>query len=252
MSANYMQRWYEAAKQRVSVRSYTGGVDKDTFYELKKMAVNLRTDEARIELRAKAGVLGKTFPVSLIGGVSGTNCFAAVIVRNDCDYMGGYIGEAFMLECVAMGLGTCWLGGTYNHKALKQFIELENDERIVSIISFGKVDVLPKAPTKKSLEQLTGLSYEAIDKLSAWQQEAIRTAKNAPSARNRQPWEIGVHDDSLGIVCNSNNWGFGEVDCGIAMLHIELGAAKYGVYGEWQMDEIEKYFIPYEADEELD
>ena len=53
-------------------------------------------------------------------------------------------------------------------------------------------------------------------------------------------------------MCNSNNWGFGEVDCGIAMLHIELGAAKYGVYGEWQMDEIEKYFIPYEADEELD
>ena len=30
---------------------------------------------------------------------------------------------------------------------------------------------------------------------------------------------------------------FGKLDCGIAMLHIELGAAHGGVFGEWTVSD---------------
>lgn len=244
MSDNIMHKWYDAAKRRSSVRDYTGPVDRDTFYELKKFAQTLETDEARIELRAKAGVLDK--PMLLPNfGVQGTNCFAAVIVRDHNDFMGGYIGEAFVLECTSMGIGTCWLGGTYKRGNARQYFDLADDERIVCVISFGNCSVFPKPLAKRTAEQLTGLEAEKIRSLPAWQQDAIRIAKLAPSARNKQPWELEIKPGCIGIYCNSNNFGFGDVDCGIAMLHIEVGAANQNVYGDWQTGSGVKTFVSF-------
>lgn len=248
MANNYMQKWYDAAKKRSSVRSYTGAIEKDTFYELKNFAQELSNDDARIELRAKSGVLSKPILQSILGGVEGTNCFAAVIVRNGNDYMGGYLGEAFVLECAARGIGTCWLGASFKRSAAKQFIDLEDDEKIVCVISFGKCSEFPKSPAKRSVEQLTGLSMDDFKARPKWQQEAVKIAKLAPSARNRQPWEIDLNPDYIGIMCNSNNFGFGDLDCGIAMLHLELGAAKCGVSGDWEMSGVEKRFVPFNAE----
>ena len=246
MANSVMQKWYEATKKRASVRNYTGSVDKDTFYELKGAAARLCNDDARLELRAKNGVLVKPLFSSLLGGVDGTNCFAAVIVRNGNNYMGGYVGEAFVLECAARGIGTCWLGASYKKSAVRQFIDLYEDETLVAVIAFGRMSSFPKAPSKKTAEQLTGLSQDAIKELPEWQQEAIRIAKNAPSARNKQPYDLEIKPDMIGIVCNSDNYGYGDVDCGIAMLHIELGAGVKNVYGDWNMKGTTKYFIPYE------
>ena len=246
MANSVMQKWYEAAKTRSSVRNYTGSVDKDTFYELKGAASRLCNDDARIELRAKNGVLIKPVLSQLLGGVEGTNCFAAIIVRNGNNYMGGYVGEAFVLECASRGIGTCWLGASFKRSAVRQFIDIDENETLIAVIAFGRTNGFPKPPAKKSAEQLTGLETEAIKALPEWQQEAIRIAKLAPSARNKQPWDIEVKKDMLGIVCNSSNFGYGDVDCGIAMLHIELGAGMRNVYGDWDMKGATKYFVPYE------
>lgn len=250
MAENIMQTWYEAAKKRVSVRSYSAPVDREMFYVLKSSALKLNNDEARIDLRAKNGVLGK-IPVlsSVIGGVDGTNCFATIIVKKGCEYMGGYIGEAFILECVSRGLATCWLGATYKKSVVKQVVEVLDDEKIIGIISIGKCNDLPQGGPRKSLEQLTGVDQEDFRKLPLWQQEAAKMARIAASARNKQPWELEMKPGSIRLICNSDNFGYGQVDCGIAMLHIELGAAKYGVYGDWQFREFDKLFVPFEIPE---
>lgn len=245
MADNMMKKWYDAAKHRVSVRRYTGGIDKNTFYELKDFASQLCNDEARIELRAKGGVLENPFLLSFFGGVEGTNCFAAVIIKNDNDYMGGYLGEAFVLECTSRGIGTCWLGATYKRRAAKQYIQLGNGEKLIAVIAFGKMDEVPKAPVKKTAEQLTGLSSDVLKALPEWQQEAVRITKLAPSARNKQPWEIEIDENSVALYTNSSNFGYGDLDCGIAMLHLELGAAKFGIAGEWKLTGNEKRFVPF-------
>ena len=69
-------------------------------------------------------------------------------------------------------------------------------------------------------------------------------ARLSPSALNKQPWELDIKEDSIELINNSNNWGFGGVDCGIAMLHLELGAEFRGVFGEWKFKDGAPVFIP--------
>ena len=109
--------WYKSIKNRTSVREFSDTVDQKTFTELKKFAAGLNNDEARLVLRSKDGVLKSIFLA--YGRVAGTKGFAAVITKKGSKYMGGYIGEAFVLECTARGIATCWLGASY-----KKFVNL--------------------------------------------------------------------------------------------------------------------------------
>ena len=102
-----MERWYEAIRKRVSVRKYSRSVSRDELLTLKEAAQYFSTDDVRIIVGKKDGmfdpIIGKT--------ISGTDTFAAIISRgDDNDYMVGTVGEAFVLECTALGYGTCWLG----------------------------------------------------------------------------------------------------------------------------------------------
>ena len=48
------------------------------------------------------------------------------------------------------------------------------------------------------------------------------------------------------MVNGGRNFGFGDVDRGIAMLHIELGAANEGVHGTWHKHKGDTRFVPEE------
>ncbi|MBR3298210.1 MAG: nitroreductase family protein [Clostridia bacterium] len=247
MANEMMKRWYNAAKTRASVREYSGKVPKEMFYRLKNFAESLDNGDARIEFKSKSGVLERPRFLSFLGGVGGTNCFAAIIVRDDNKFMGGYIGEAFVLECVSMGLGTCWLGGTYKKGALKNYFDLDEDEKLLCVISVGRAADKPQPAEKKTIEKLTGLSEVDFNELPKWQQSAIEIARLAPSALNKQPWELEIERDYIRIINTKRNFGFGDVDCGIAMLHIEIGAAACGVHGDWFFDgeDGEARFVPF-------
>ena len=249
MANEMMKKWYDAAKLRASVRDFDGRLSKELFYQLKDIAESLNNDDARIELKSRHGVLTRPKFLPFFGGVEGTNCFAAVIVRDDNKFMGGYIGEAFVLECVSRGLATCWLGGTYRKRALKNYIQLDDDEQLLCVIAIGNTDETPEPAEKKSVKQLTGLSASEFNALSAWQKEAVNIARLSPSALNKQPWELEVERDYIRIINTKRNFGFGDVDCGIAMLHIEIGAASCGVYGDWFFDgeDGEARFVPFES-----
>ena len=234
--------WYKSIKNRTSVREFSDTVDQKTFTELKKFAAGLNNDEARLFLRSKDGGLKSIFLA--YGRVAGTKGFAAVITKKGSKYMGGYIGEAFVLECTARGIATCWLGASYKKSKVREFVDIKEDETLACIIAFGFYDGKVKHTKKKSIEQLTGLNAAAFSALPAWQQEAVNCARLSPSALNKQPWELDIKEDSIELINNSNNWGFGGVDCGIAMLHLELGAEFRGVFGEWKFKDGAPVFIP--------
>ena len=229
-----MERWYNAIKKRVSVRKYSGDPSKDEFELLKEIADYLSVDDARIVVGKKKKIfeplIGKT--------ISGTNTYAAIISRgrDEDDYIVGTIGEAFALECTAMGLGTCWLGISYNKSLAKSCIKLKGREKIRALISVGHFTERPThARSRKTIYNLTGVDDLAIKKVPAWQRCAVEAGRLAPSARNFQPWEFDILKKSIQVACVSRNFGYGALDCGIAMLHIELGAAHCGVYGSWDI-----------------
>ena len=232
---NTMERWYEAIRKRASIRKYTEGATKDELKTLRSAAKYMSTDEVRIVIGKKEGAFSP-----LIGrSVSGTDTFAAILCSDkELEYMVGMVGESFVLECTAMGLGTCWLGMSYNKSVVNSCIRYANGkEKLRCVIAIGHYDEMPsKKRTRKTIFNLTGLDDKAFKALPEWQQTAVNAGRLAPSAINGQPWEFDIlNKDSIQIANISKNFGYGEIDVGIAMLHIEVGAAHCGIYGDWEV-----------------
>ena len=231
-----MQRWYEATKKRFSVRKYAAAPTEKQLAELEGMAQLLEAHGVRIAIGSSREVFKPIF--LWYGKVTGTDAFAAIIAKKDTESeMVGYVGEAFILECTAMGLGTCWLGGSYSKTKAMASVTLGEDERIVCITPIGVPDEEYAERPRRSMEKLTDLSQQEFGTLAPWQKRALDCARKAPSAINRQPWFFRVEKDAIAVENTSANFGYGQLDCGIAMLHVELGAASCGIYGEWKRDE---------------
>lgn len=159
----------------------------------------------------------------------------------------GYTGEAAMLEATALGLGTCWVALTYNSKAAHSILKLGKNEKLICVSPVGyaidKIGIEEKAYTafganhqRKPLSSLVSGLTEA-----EWPgliKAAVEAARLAPSAMNRQPWKFHIVDNSITISVQSPGLEFNvakRLDCGIAMLHIEIGALSNGIKGNWEI-----------------
>lgn len=159
----------------------------------------------------------------------------------------GYIGEAIVLEATAQGLNTCWVGGFFKRESVVNQIALRENEQILAITPVGyskdekdRVGVSTKQYRRKSLE---GFIISEKGENSDWAYPTLEAARLAPSAANRQPWRFEIDKDSITVSANSKREGFGvsrSLDCGIAMLHLELGALVNGFKGRWEFLEYPK------------
>ena len=153
----------------------------------------------------------------------------------------GYLGEGVILEATALGLNTCWVGGFFRRESVMKQINLQNDERVLAITPIGyskeeadRVGVSSKRYRRKNLDKLV-VSGKVGD--NRWVKSALEAVRIAPSAANRQPWRFKISDNSIIVSANSKREGIGvsrRLDCGIAMLHTELGALVTGVKGNWE------------------
>lgn len=236
-----MERWHSAVGQRFSVRKYRQEPNAEELETLFAQAKSLSACGVRIALAQNA----KAFSPMLLGAgkVKGTTWFAAFLSRNADENMVGYLGEAFVLECTAMGLNTCWLG-MYNKKTVAAAIRMSEDEELTCITPIGIGAESYAARPRKPLDKLTGLSQEELQGLPEWQRMALECARMAPSATNAQPWRYVIEGESIRVCPTGNNFGFGKIDCGITMLHLELGAAHGGVAGEWKKEGTDSIFMP--------
>jgi hypothetical protein len=136
----------------------------------------------------------------------------------------GYYGEMLVLEATILGLGTCWVGGTFDSKSA--IYELTVEEELVCVIPVGYVEALSfkekmvhqmVAGKSKSIEQL----LKADSKLPENYLEAFRAVQKAPSAANRQPIHFELKKDVLKIYTEDDG-KFNLVDLGIAKAHFEV------------------------------
>jgi hypothetical protein len=135
----------------------------------------------------------------------------------------GYTGEGIILEATSLGLGTCWVALTYNSKSVSPMIKLAGNEKLLAV-----------SPVGYTVEKWT---FEG-PQWPKWARAAAEAARLAPSATNRQPWNLTIGKDSITISIKSTGMDFNvskRLDCGIAMLHIELGALSCGVHGYWEL-----------------
>ncbi len=182
------------------------------------------------------------------GNIKGAPAFLAFIGDTSDPNMQekmGYTGEAAILEATSLGLGTCWVALTYNARVVKSMITLGKNEKLICVSPVGytteKWSLEEKVLSgfgsnhkRKALQTMVSGLPEA--QWPAWARAGVEAARLAPSAVNRQPWGFCIEERSITISVKSRGPEFNvamRLDCGIAMLHLELGALDRGAAGAW-------------------
>jgi len=138
----------------------------------------------------------------------------------------GYFGEELVLTAAAMGLGTCWVGGTYDKKSCLH--HLREGEELVCVIAVGCPAPAAGGKKERSRKSLLTLAPECGG-APDWFESGMAAVRLAPSAMNRQGYTFSFRRDGAVRVRLSGAGSFALVDLGIAKRHFELGA--HG--GEW-------------------
>ena len=195
----------------------------------------------------------------------------------------GYLMEAILLRATDLGIGTCWLGGTFTKSRFVQTMDLQPGENIPSVASMGY-----PSDDQAWMDRASRL-YAGADRRKPWEelfykdrfgdplesheaaeyQDPVELVRLAPSASNKQPWRI---------VKNGHCWHFylkrtpnypvpyinilvgiadlQRIDLGIAMCHFELSAKETGIRGSWKIadpglvlpDDLTEYTASWYAD----
>jgi nitroreductase len=242
------ETWYAAIFKRRSRRTYSSKcIESEKLERLRAVCRDFRPfPGVRAELvldspeRIFKGLVGR------YGRVNGAPHYVAFVGDMGAPTVQeatGFMGEGIILEATALGLGTCWVGGFFHQEAVKRDLRLSENERVLSVTPVG-YPVPREDLSERLLEGLAGSRrrkpLETIvqkGKPSSWTLQAIEAARRAPSARNRQPWRFRLQDKSI-IVSEDGKPSLSSIskrlDCGIAMLHLELGARAAGVTGRWE------------------
>jgi nitroreductase len=244
--------WYNAIFQRHSRRKYTGVlVPDESLDSLEELSKTFKPFKGARSLllrsasdRVFRGIIGS------YGAVKNAPHYFAIIgdmTEKHVQEAAGYHGEALVLAATSKGIDTCWIGGFFRPEVVSSELEMEDHEKVLAVIPIGYA-AEEKTKIERAMSELIGshrrravndLLYLGSEDPSGWASKAIEAARLAPSAVNRQPWRFNIAGKAVEIYAKNGNSLSSSIsprlDCGIAMLHLELGALDAGVKGEWQL-----------------
>ncbi len=168
----------------------------------------------------------------------------------------GYEFEKLILFLTTLGLGTCWLGGTFNRAGFRKALGEPEDGLFPAISPVGYFE-------KKSFRETLVRGFVHADSRKPWEElffdggfAAPLSKENAgayafplemvrlgPSASNKQPWRIvreagRYHFYAYKLPGYSRVFPFDmqSIDMGIAACHFHLAAMEKGLPGSFSLD----------------
>lgn len=223
-----MKRDYTAAiMARISRRSYL-----DTRIAPQSLAL---LQERIAEVNAESGLAIRWLPdgaVAMAGGKSygmfrGVRALLLLAGDSKLPHLRekiGYYGEMLVLEATDLGLGTCWVGGTFDKTALS----VPDSEELVCVVPVGNV------AQKESLKErfLRGAMHRKSKSIAELLQtdapmdeqlrHAMELVQRAPTTRNQQ--KVTFTRKSGVITAHvPDDYHLDMVDLGICKLHLECG-----------------------------
>jgi nitroreductase len=234
-----------AIEKRISVRSYFKKplTDEDcakvkdilNSYKNKKGPFNNQVDFFFTENKNTTGNKIGTYgfvknPPAFIGGVVKNTTYGMI------DF--GFLFEEIILKLTNAGLGTVWLGGTFNRSDFS--VDVKEDEILAAISPVGyptnqsirekMIRGLSRANKRLPFNELffLGESLEKIDKSHKYY-HCLEAVQAGPSASNKQPWRIVVIKNTFHFFIKRTK-GYGNllkmdiqaIDIGIALSHLYL------------------------------
>lgn len=249
------QRWNRVLLDRHSVRSFDGApLPRTAARALAELAPEpLGAARARMVLvegaEAAASIL--TGLVGSYGRIVGAPAVMLFIGQTrDVGHLAavGYVGQQAVLEATALGLGSCWVSGTFSREQASRFVTLAEGEMIaaVSPVGAGREGTGLRRLHDLSLRAFAGSAKRKplgeivqgpVDQ--EWLRRALEAARWAPSALNGQPWRFRVEPGvvAVGYEPSKRRGPFvgdpRELDCGIAMANFAVAARAEGIQGQW-------------------
>lgn len=168
----------------------------------------------------------------------------------------GYCFEKVILAATNLGLGTCWMGGTFRRASFARRMGVSDGEVVPAVSPIGyagdKRSVMDRmfrrfagSDQRKPWEELffdgamtTPLSKDAVGSYAT----VLECVRLAPSASNNQPWRILRQGGNIFHFYLKRTPGYDKimrsvdlqlVDMGIALSHFELAARETGLAGGW-------------------
>jgi len=154
-------------------------------------------------MRGNGGMSGK---LGTYGFISGASVYiAGILDREEKDAARfGFLFEKIILYATGLGLGTCWLGGTFKREDFRQRLGLAANETLPVISPVGIAKARPRmfetamrsvigANSRKPAGELffDGPVLSPLDGKSAGEYAVpLEMVRLAPSASNKQPWRV--------------------------------------------------------------
>jgi hypothetical protein len=169
--------------------------------------------------------------------------------------------QYFVLHLEDMGLGSCWLGGSFRKSRFAKKNQCAEGETVPAVLSVGypndRRSVLEKlmrlGAGSDRRKPWAGLFYSerfgaALEQNNAGKYAAaLETVRLAPSASNKQPWRIVREYEKRafhfylartpGYAGRAKRGGMSDLqmaDMGIALCHFEAAASAAGLSGKWE------------------
>ncbi|HDQ03802.1 MAG TPA: nitroreductase [Deltaproteobacteria bacterium] len=261
-----MQTLSDAIKKRVSCRTYSDKpIEEKILQQLESIISAVHEGPFGNKTKFKLISMETISPdqwkkMGTYGTIRGASNFLAGIVspgpRAMEDY--GYCMETVILKATALGLVTCWLGGTFQASSFARAAGLQKGELMPAVTPVG-YPASQKSLTEKIMRRFAGsdhrkpwrniffiddFSHPLPENSAGRYREALENLRIAPSASNKQPWRI-LYD------AKENNFHFfversrqykmlgiahlQDIDLGIAMSHFEITARELTLPGRWKI-----------------
>ncbi|ADL51972.1 nitroreductase family protein [Clostridium cellulovorans] len=250
----------EIIEERTSVRGYKGKLEADVKEKLISYLKNLDgpfKGKIRYAFVDMDFDTTKDLKLGTYGVVKGATSYLVCILEQESQEQDkvelGYEVESFILYCTSLGIGSCWMGGTFNKSNFAKAVNLKENEIILIVSPLGypreKKSFMEKAmvavagsKNRKLWNELffdRNLSKPLKKEDAGKYSQALEMVRKAPSAMNKQPWRIIKVDDSFYFhIAEGRHYGLECVDIGIAMCHFDMTLKEQGINGKWTKEEV--------------
>jgi len=253
----------EAVRKRYSVRNYSDlPISEETMSSIKEFISNLSNpfgpkvtfhylDNANPQESQKLGTYGV---------IKGAKKYIGTTIKDEPFALEalGYEMEALMLYLASLGLGTCWLGGTFDRESFATAMKVEKGELFPAITPYGY------PAEKKHIKEVAMRTLIKADQRVDWSKIFFENDFNSPlsedqagefafplemlrlgpSASNKQPWRIVLRDGAFHFYEDKEpgysdrfTYDIQKIDIGIAAAHFDLAAMEKGLKGEFVVED---------------
>ena len=253
-------------RRRQSIRTFDSQNITETHMQLIKEYIEREANfigpfgrKGRVELvQVNNNVTDKGIKLGTYGFIKNPRAYLVGITENDKYSLVefAYNFHKLVLFTAGLGMGTCWMGGTFDRNSFEKEITINSGEFIPCITPIGypkekqrlfdkAVRVVVKADNKKSWDKLffdNEFKIHLKNETAGQLEVPIEMVRLGPSASNKQPWRLVLSKDRT--TCHfyiehtpnySSKLGYDMqlLDIGIAMCQYDTACKELNITGNW-------------------